>query len=121
MSAYIRYPEAVACFYATSSYIADPAPLIEVNCENMTLRIEELNVTCFHKNGDVAQIPVEGKKGYGKSYWGAGHEDCITDFYDCLKNNRRFALDLTEMQSTIQLMLAAYESARSGREVMLGQ
>jgi predicted dehydrogenase len=119
MSAYIKYPEAVACFYVTTAYNADPAPIIEVNCESMTIRVEELSVTCYHKNGRVEQFQNEGKKGFGKSYWGSGHEDCIHDFYDSIANNRNFRLNLINMQDTILLMLAAYESARSGKEIVL--
>ncbi len=119
MSAYVTYPEAVGCFYATTAYSANPAPLIELDCENMTIRIEELNITCFHKNGETEHIQLVGKPGYGKSYWGAGHEDCILDFYDSIKANRRFSLDLDTMESTILLMLGAYESARTGQEIKL--
>ncbi|MBP1756042.1 MAG: lipopolysaccharide biosynthesis protein [Firmicutes bacterium] len=117
MSAYIRYPEAVVCFYVTTAYNADSAPLIEVNCENMIIRIEELSVTCYHKDGNVVQLPIEGKKGYGKSYWGAGHEDCIQDFYHSIEQNKSFRLNVSTMEETVLLMLGAYESGRSGQEV----
>ncbi len=117
MSAYIRYPGAIVCFYVTTAYNADSAPFIEINCENMILRIEELSVTCYHKNGDFERLPIEGKKGYGKSYWGAGHEDCIHDFYQSIEQKRRFRLNVSTMEETVLLMLGAYESARNGREV----
>jgi predicted dehydrogenase len=120
MSAYVRYADAVVSFYVTTAYNADSAPLIEVNCEHMIIRIEELNVTCYHKNGDVELIPIEGKQGYGKSYWGAGHEDCIGDFYRSIGKNESFALNPTTMEETVLLMLGAYESARNGYEVKLG-
>lgn len=119
MSAYVKYKNAIACFYATTAYNADSAPLIELNCENMTIRIEELNVTCYHKNGTVEQLPVRERKGYGKSYWGAGHEDCIRDFYDSISQNKSFQLSLDAMESTIALMLGAYESDRTGTTVLL--
>ncbi len=119
MSAYVVYPEAVVCFYTTTAYSADPAPLIELDCENMTIRIEELNVTCCHKNGETEHIQLEGKKGYGKSYWGAGHEDCIRDFYNSIEAKSNFTLNLESMESTILLMLGAYESARTSQEIKL--
>jgi predicted dehydrogenase len=117
MSAYVKYPEAVVCFYVTTAYNADSAPLIEVNCENMMIRIEDLSVTCYHKSGEVVQIPIEGKLGYGKSYWGAGHEDCISDFYQSIEQEKAFALNPSTMEETVLLMLGAYESARNGYEV----
>ncbi len=119
MSAYVRYPEAVVCFYATTAYNADSAPFIEVNCEHMVIRIEEMNITCYHKNGEAVLIPVEGKQGYGKSYWGAGHEDCIGDFYQSIEQHKPFALNPVTMEETVLLMLGAYESARNGYEVLL--
>lgn len=117
MSAYVRYPNAVACFYVTTAYIADPAPMIELCCENMTIRIEDLEVTCYHKNQKVEKLAVLSKKGYGKSYWGSGHEDCIQDFYSCLHEKRKFTLNLENMKETISLMLGAYESGRTGKEI----
>jgi predicted dehydrogenase len=120
MSAYVRYAEAVVCFYVTTAYNADSAPLIEVNCEHMVIRIEELSVTCYHKNGAIEQIPIESKQGYGKSYWGAGHEDCIGDFYQSIGQNKVFALNPVAMEETVMLMLGAYESARDGHMVVLG-
>ncbi len=120
MSAYVRYPEAVLCFYATTAYNADSAPLIEVNCEQMIIRIEEMNVTCYYKDGGIVPIPIEGRQGYGKSYWGAGHEACISDFYQSIGQNKPFALNPEAMEETVLLMLGAYESARNGYEVLLG-
>jgi predicted dehydrogenase len=119
MSAYVKYPEAVVCFYVTTAYNADSAPLIEVNCEHMVIRIEDLNVTCYYKNGETVSIPMEGNRGYGKGYWGAGHEDCIRDFYQCIEENRPFVLNPVTMEETVLLMLGAYESARDGHEVIL--
>lgn len=119
MSAYIRYPDAVACFYATSSFIEDSDPIIELVCENMKIRIEGLEVTCFHNNGDVEYISTEQKANLGKSYWGAGHRDCICDFYNSILENRRYLQDLQGVEDTIRLMLGAYHSARNGKEVFL--
>ena len=55
----------------------------------------------------------------GKSYWGTGHTACISDFYQSLRDNRRFRLNLETMEPSIRLMLGTYESARSGHSVTL--
>ena len=55
----------------------------------------------------------------GKSYWGTGHTACISDFYQSLKENRRFGLNLETMDPSIRLMLGTYESARGGHSVTL--
>lgn len=44
LEAYIRFGEKVACFYATNAYCADVPPLIEISCEKVTVRIEDLDV-----------------------------------------------------------------------------
>ena len=45
LEAYIRFGEKVACFYATNAYCADVPPLIEISCEKVTVRIEDLDVS----------------------------------------------------------------------------
>lgn len=117
MSAYVRYPEAVVCFYVTTAYTADSAPIIEVNCERMVIRIEDSKVTCYHRNGVEEQISVEERLGFGKGYWGSGHEDCMDAFYESIRENKPFALNPEAMEETVLLMLGAYEAARGGKEV----
>jgi predicted dehydrogenase len=45
-----------------------------------------------------------------------GHRDQIADFLDALENGRRPPNDGVEARRTLELILAIYESARSGRE-----
>ncbi len=108
-----------ACFYATTAYCSDVPPLIELSCDNMTIRIEDLEVTCYYKTGKMEKLPVRRMECLGKSYWGAGHRDCIADFYDSIEKKRPFSLDLKGLNETILLMLGTYESARTGREIMI--
>ena len=128
MEAYIRYENAAACFYATTAYTEDAPPLIEISCENVVIRIEDLDVTLFWRDGSgengrtergrVERPEIVRKQALGKSYWGTGHLDCITDFYRCLKTGERFAQDLDGVRDTVRLMLAAYESAEcAGRQI----
>lgn len=120
MEAYICFEGGTtACFYATSAYCTDAPPLIEVFCENMTIRIEDLEVTCYYKDGNRKSLPIVHKEGFGKSYWGCGHRDCIADFYDSVEMDRLFFLEFANLEETIELMLGTYESARMGKEVRL--
>ncbi|WMJ87512.1 Gfo/Idh/MocA family protein [Anaerocolumna sp. MB42-C2] len=120
MEAYIRFEgDKIACFYATTAYCADVPPLIELSCENMTIRIEDLDVTCYYKDGESKKLQIEHKTKLGKSYWGAGHMDCITDYYDSIEKNRPFSLDLNHLNDTILLLLRTYESARTGKEISI--
>lgn len=121
MSAWIQYEDVTANFYATTSYLADPPPLIEFVCERMTIRIEELELSCYYPDGTVVRHEASGKQGLGKSYWGTGHEDCIRAFYDSISQEKQYPLNLAGVWDTIRLMLGAYESSRIGKVVSLGQ
>ncbi|SHO51516.1 Gfo/Idh/MocA family protein [Anaerocolumna xylanovorans] len=126
MEAYIQYENGVkGCFYATTAYCTNMPPIIELHCENMNLRIEEMRTACFDFEGreiDTGKFPVslaKQKESMGKSYWGAGHQDCITDYYQALKEGKKVPLGIEQIKDTVGLMLAIYESARNGKEVIL--
>ncbi len=46
----------------------------------------------------------------GKTCYGNGHVTLISDFYDCVKSGRRFAIDGTAGAAVINMILAMYES-----------
>lgn len=126
MEAYIRYEEEVTgCFYATTAYCTNMPPIIELHCENMDIRIEEMRAACYTKEGreiesDALPAVLTSKRdAMGKSYWGAGHLDCITDFYRALSVGEAVPLGLEEVKDSVELMLAVYESARTGKEIAL--
>jgi len=117
VSAYIVYPDRKVSFYATTAYIADTAPLIEIQCENMRIRIEQEELTLFYKDGRVERVETFQKDNLGKSYWGGGHGDCINDFYECILNERRFMQDVEGVEESMKLMFMIYESAKTGATV----
>lgn len=119
MEALIRYRNGNASFYATTAYCDDAPPLIEIACEKVTIRIEDLDVTLFWRDGRVEKPEIDKKEALGKSYWGSGHKDCIADFYRCCETGERFGQDLAGVENTVRLMLAAYESARGKKPVEL--
>lgn len=120
MEAYIGFKgERRACFYATTAYVDNMPPLIEIACEDRTIRIEDLDVTYYYKDGRVERPSIKSKKGLGKGYWGVGHQDCIEDFYQSIEKKIPFTLDLHHIRETILLMLGMYESAKTGREITI--
>ncbi len=119
LEAYIRFEQGTACFYATTAYMTDAPTLIELVCEKMTIRLEEPEVTLFYPDGRKERWQAEKKEVLGKSYWGAGHRDCIEDFYRCIRLGERFPQDLEGIYDTAVLMLGTYESAKSGSVVNL--
>lgn len=120
MEAYIQFErEVYASFYATNAYCADVPPLVEIICEKMKIRIEDLELTIFYPDGRQEKPQLEQREALGKSYWGTGHRYCIMEFYRALRQGKRFMLDLPAMDESIRLMLGVYESARDGRVVVL--
>lgn len=117
MSALITYPDLRFSFYATNAYAANPAPLMEIMCENLTLRIEGSTLMTRQGKGPWEQIEVQELESVGKSYWGPGHISCIGDYYSSILENRPFALELPKVDETIRLMLKVYQSAREHRTV----
>lgn len=121
MEAYIAFEKANALFYATTAHCTDAPVLVELVCENVTLRMEEQQVSMTWKDGtkehfSLASQPVAGG---GKAYWGASHGLCIADFYQCIREGKPFRNDIPDVTDTVELMLALYESAREGRVVSL--
>ena len=47
---------------------------------------------------------------FGKPCYGSGHLSLIIDFYDCVKNGKRFDIDGKEASKVIKMILAVYKS-----------
>ena len=60
--------------------------------------------------------PLAGEKcaTAGKTVWGSGHCRLIADFYRCLAAGQRFPIDGEEGARVVRLILAMYESGRTG-------
>lgn len=119
LEAYIQFDSCNAVFYATNAHCSNAPVMIELCCEEATLRMEEQEITCFWKDGRQDRKTFDVLAGIGKDYWGASHQLCIEDFYQSLQQQERFGNDLDGIRNTILLMLATYRSAREGHTVEL--
>lgn len=108
-------------FFATTGHCTNSPVLIELVCENCTIRMEENEITVRWANGSrenhTLTQPVASPT--GKSYWGSSHAACIADFYDCVINGLPFKNDISCVAASVELMLAAYRSAREHTEIRL--
>ena len=66
-------------------------------------------------NGDVKEFKADTY--YGKACYGMGHAPLITDFYDCVKTGRKFAVDGKEGAKALRIVLAVYDS--KGRRIKI--
>ena len=121
LEAYLDFEGAHALFYATTAHCADSPVLVELVCENVTMRMEEQEVALSWKDGTKEHFSLAQPKSSatGKAYWGASHGLCIGDFYHCLETGERFINDIPGIRDTAELLLATYQSAREGRAVTL--
>ncbi|MEY8354173.1 Gfo/Idh/MocA family oxidoreductase [Lachnospiraceae bacterium 54-53] len=118
LEAYMAFsegPEPVsASFFATTAYAADAPVLLELVCDNGFVRLEG-NSVCYQtddRKGPVYwQAPCASAP--GKSYWGAGHQACIRDYYDCLRTGRTYSNDLASAETTFHTVMDIYDSARN--------
>ncbi|MDE6373749.1 MAG: Gfo/Idh/MocA family oxidoreductase, partial [Clostridia bacterium] len=54
---------------------------------------------------------------FGKEEWGTGHQNLITDFYDCLQSGKKFGVDFYEGSKVVRLVLSMYRS--HGNEIRI--
>lgn len=110
-----------AVFFATTGHCTDSPVLVELVCENCVIRMEEQEVTVRWKDGskERRELAPPVSPATGKSYWGASHGLCIADFYRSVLTGAPFPNDIPGVTDTVELMLAAYRSARGQGEVSL--
>jgi predicted dehydrogenase len=107
-----------AMMYATTAYSENSDVFIEIAFENGKLRFEGDRLYIIDKSGDISEACERPEAVYhGQSYWGVGHSILINDYYDCLKNGRKFSIDAFEGGDAAKLVFACYESSEKGKKV----
>lgn len=106
-------------YNATTAFLTNLPVLIDIFCEDATLRLEGNNAYVI-KNGTTEQLHLADNTGFiGKNYWGKGHSSLIRDFYDCIEKNRRFPIDAVEGGKAVEEFLAIFSSSASGEKIYL--
>ncbi len=117
LEAYIEFDKCPVIFYATNAYSIDAPCLIEITCENATIRLEEDFITIIYKDRSRKEINCH-EKNIGKSYWGNGHLLLINEFYDKVKLGEKFAVNVESVKDTFSLTMDIYESAKRKDTIM---
>ncbi len=108
----------IAMLYATTAYAENSDVIVEILTEKGKLRLEGERLYAFDEKGNIAKIECGSEVVYhGESYWGSGHSALIDDFYDCLKNNKKFEIDAFEGGHAAKIVAASYKSAASGESI----
>lgn len=56
---------------------------------------------------------------FGKEEWGTGHAILIREYYECLKNGKKFPIDFYEARNAVRLILKMYES--NGKKINISE
>lgn len=102
--AYIEFENgASGLFFASNCYAANAPVSIEIVCENAAIRLED-ELTVKWKDGRTERYIEEKRKTGEKAYWGMGHAKLIYDFYDSIKEGRKFAITPREASTAVMII-----------------
>jgi len=93
-------------FYASISHSNDFAIQIMLSTKEKCIIITDGNIIVNGQAIAFKTIPTQNVK----ACYGSGHRGLINDFYDCVKNNRKFDIDAKEAAKVIRLVLGIYSS-----------
>jgi predicted dehydrogenase len=115
VAAYITYPDARACLYASNGYVTDAPAIIDLDCEMARLRLEGSNLIVFEHNGTITTHDFNEQEILGKSYWGSGHMGAIADFYHCVRCGLPYPIEIKDIENTVWSLLEAYIATGSSK------
>ena len=107
-------------YFATNAAGIGMEPLVDINCEKATLRVEGGNV--FEISGGKIKLlfsDSDSSNNVGKREWGDSHSRLIADFYEHIKSGEHFPIDSFEAGLVIKDLLAIYESSKLCKTVFL--
>lgn len=108
-----------AIFYATNAFVANSPVELELVFETGALHQRD-NRLYLKQNGAETRLdePASGQNANivpGKAYWGSSHELLIADFYDHVREGRKFGIDGTEGIKTLRMISELYRSSQTRR------
>ena len=102
---------ATAIFYATNCHVVDSPVEVELICENGVLTIRD---DILYKRMDGVLIPVteNNKLSIGKSCWGDGHRDMISNFYEAIRGNGNYYCGIEDGIEVLKIIHDIYETSK---------
>ena len=102
-------------FFATNTGASDLPVQIQIKLTNGDMIDVQNDQFCLNHQlfGRADETKVQGKK-----VWGAGHKALIEDFYDCIANQKHFAIDIEEAGKVIRMILSMYASNGKNIEII---
>ena len=106
--------EVQASLYATNT--AEKDYPVEICFETRKSKIR-MQPECVWINDDFYDCKNLSEV-FGKKVYGIGHRNLIKDYYDCIKENRKFEIDGKEGAKAVRIVLASYASKGKHCEVL---
>lgn len=106
-TAYLFSSDQAFNLFATNAAISDFPVQIILKTENEIIEIRNNEV---YVNGEINNFTMLEEIPGAKKIYGGGHSALIKDFYDCIIENRKFAIDFYEASKSLKIVLAAYQS-----------
>ncbi|MBE6143148.1 MAG: Gfo/Idh/MocA family oxidoreductase [Erysipelotrichaceae bacterium] len=97
---------------ASNSSDKDYPIRIVINTKDEVIKIESNKVTINEKVYECEKLNILP---HAKESYGGGHAYIINDFYRCIKENKKFSIDLFEASKSLKIVLASYKS--EGKEI----
>ncbi len=108
VEAYMTFGDAPGLFYTTTAYCSNSPVLMEIDCENATVRMEMDELSVSWNNGEKEHFEYKSELPVTRDYWGSAHVICIREFYNALKNGRDVPIGPKQVQDTVDTMFAIY-------------
>lgn len=105
-------------FYASNCYVTNAPVELEIICEKGSVKLVG-NLVTTTLDGQSTSHDYSSGTILGKDYWGSGHGFLISDFYRCIREDKKFPVGAEEAIESVRLLEAVYRSARNGETITL--
>lgn len=106
-------------FYGTNAYLVNSPVELELVFEQGTLLQRRDRLYLWKDEVETLLIEPFDARIEGKSYWGSGHKRLISDFYNHIREARKFAIDGSEGIKSLELLDAIYVSSASRNKMLM--
>lgn len=119
MISYLTFEDFSAIFFATTAFCKDAPIMLEIVCENCSIRLEGNTLNVTYKDGSKETKNYTELSATGKACWGSSHNKLISEFYNSVLNDTPFAVDLDSTLPSFKTMMSFYKSSKTNEKVTL--
>lgn len=106
-------------FYACNYYTSNSPIQIKVSAEKGSILLNGDVVTIDLGGNEIVIYPSDDDEGNGQSYWGKCHYDQISDYYQCILQDKPVPFSPEDATKTLEIVLAIYQSSKENIRISL--